>query len=117
MRYNLNSKGFAVSPFFIVALILLAVLIVIHLMSIDTSKARSVAEESEVNKAILNLEEPKSSLKTFTLLSAHQAAYDAGQEGIPDEGALINKLEEDITDDLKNFNSYENLAVAGSFTV
>ncbi len=113
----MNSKGFAVSPFFIVALILLAVLIAIHLMSIDSSKAKSIAEEGKLNKDILNLEEPKSSLKTLTLLSAHQAAYDAGQEGIPAEGALINKLREDIAADLANFNSYENLAVTGTFTV
>ncbi len=110
MEYNtnLNSKGFAVSPFFIIALILLGVIIAIHFIHIDNTKAKSIAQEGKLNKAILDMEEPKATLQSLALFSAYQAAYDAGKMGISDERGLKDFLSEEIAEDLnkQNFGSF-----------
>ena len=116
MKRNLDSKGFAVSPFVIIALILLGAILAVHFTKIDDTKSRSIAREGELNKAILNIEEPKATLQSLVLFSAYQAAYKAGRDGISDKTKLKKFLSDEIAEDL---NSYESdiLATPGNFRV
>ena len=115
MKRNLDSKGFAVSPFVIIALILLGAILAVHFTKIDDAKSKSIAREGKLNKAILNIEEPKATLQSRALFSAYQAAYDAGKKGISDEDELREFLNTNIMEDL---NSYESDILApGNFKV
>ncbi|MEA3255396.1 MAG: hypothetical protein U9Q22_06130 [Candidatus Altiarchaeota archaeon] len=117
MKRNLDSKGFAVSPFVIIALILLGAILAVHFTKIDDTKSKSIAREGKLNKAILNIEEPKATLQSRALFSAYQAAYDAGKKGISDEDELKKFLREKIAEDLNSKSELDDVTLSGNFKV
>ncbi len=106
MEQSLKSKGFAVSPFFLIGLILIGLTLSVYFIQVRESSTDSIGMEGSVNKAILDVEKPKATIQSVTLLSAYQSAYEAGQDGKDggmDENRIKTKLKGDLITDLNLF--------------
>ncbi len=115
MNFILDDRGFAISPFVIVVLIILGVSIAVYFMEIDNNKAKSILIEGQINSAILNTEEIKAVAQTSALFASYQSAYDVGKKG-----GTKQELEYAITKNLNNYSNFssdEGVKTNGNFTV
>jgi hypothetical protein len=116
LKRKLNSKGFVVSPFFVVVLIFLGISLVTYFSQSDLERAKSITREGQINQVILDMEELKPIMQTLTLFSAYQSAYEVGETS-GGKGELEKKIEEYMNDYFKNYTSTEGVIAKRNFSI
>ena len=75
MKFNLKNKGFSFSPYLMIVMMFLGIIMAFHFMIVDTQKAAAIAEEGSSVKNALQVEGVKSSARNVILLSAYDYIY------------------------------------------
>jgi hypothetical protein len=71
MKFNLNNKGFSFSPYLMIVMMFLGIIMAFHFMVVDSEKAVAIAQEGNVTKNALQAEGTKSAARNLILLSAY----------------------------------------------
>lgn len=112
MKFNANNKGLSFSPYIMVILMLLGIVLVFHYITVDTQKAVAISQEGQIMKSTLDLEGSKSAARNVILLSAYNAIVLSFRKDLqlPGENTdtidgLKAYLEEKILSDLDSVRS------------
>jgi hypothetical protein len=77
---RLGRKGFTISPFFLIALILLGALLVNHFQQTDQTKQKQIMDAGEKNKQYLEVEEDAAKLQSLLMFISYQAVYEENHD-------------------------------------
>jgi len=113
MKFNLNNKGFSFSPYLMIVMMFLGIIMAFHFMMVDSDKAVAIAEEGTTVKNALQVEGIKSAVRNVILLSAYDAIdaaindrnTDAATHTVESLGGLKNYLIEKILNNLNGVTS------------
>lgn len=112
MKFNLNNKGFSFSPYLMIVMMFLGIIMAFHFIVVDSEKAVAISGEGKVMKNALQIDGTKSAARSVILL----AAYDAIDSAINPRGTkatthtiehlgLKDFLIENIRNDLNSVDS------------
>ena len=110
MKFNLNKKGFSFSPYLMIFMMFLGIIMAFHFMTVDSNKAVAIASEGKAVKDALQIEGSKSAARNTILLSAYDAEYIAmnRQDLVKITDTESRKLE--TPEDLKSYLQNKILA-------
>lgn len=116
LKVKSSSKGFIVSPFFIVLLILLSITLIAYFSQSDLERAKSITIEGQINQAILDMEELNPVVQTLALFSSYQSAYEVGEKN-GEKQDLEETIERYMNDYFKDYSSGEGVTAKGNFSI
>jgi hypothetical protein len=112
MKFNLNNKGFSFSPYLMIVMMFLGIIMAFHFIVVDSEKSIAIAGEGKVIKNALQKEGTKSAARNVILLSAYDAIDAALNDRLTDAHThtvayldLKNYLIEKIKGDLNSVDS------------
>jgi len=111
MKFNLNNKGFSFSPYLMIVMMFLGIIMAFHFMVVDSEKAVAIATDGEKIKNALQEEGTKSAARNVILLSA----YDYIDRGLnhPDWQVVGNSVKDiGLKKYLENYITYDLSNVA-----
>jgi hypothetical protein len=109
-----NKKGFAYSPFVATALILLYLTIYLHLTERELREMEGIYQEGRINRAILDMEELKSNVNTFALLSFYQAI---SKKPNWTREEFVEDINRELNEYFRDYTPVEVSGIEGDFTV
>ena len=109
-----DNKGFAYSPFVVIALILLGLVISLHLTETELMVMESIYKEGQINRAILDMEELKSSVNTIALFASYRA-ISKNANGTKEE--LEEEINKNLNEYLKDYKPGEISTIEGNFSI
>jgi len=92
MKFNANNKGFSYSPYLLIVMMILCMLMAIHFINVDAEKAAAIAQEGKIAKNALQLEGSKSAARNVILLSAYDAIDKAFRVDLQTPSVSVEKL-------------------------
>jgi hypothetical protein len=124
MKFNLNNRGFSFSPYLMVFMMFLGIVMAFHFIAVDSEKAVAISNEGNTMKNALQMEGVKSAVRNVILLSA----YDAIDAAINERGldgpkktvqylGLKDYIRSKIKEDLNNVWSEDHTGLGAYDTV